>query len=300
MPFLPIDMKPTRPAGMPTLDKRHVRRSFARAAQTYERAAVLQQEMAARLLANLEFMRLAPTRALDLGTGTGFCLRGLAQRYPHAQLYGLDLAPPLLQLARRRLSWRARLPWRRTPGFVAGDAERLPFAAASMDLIVSNATLQWCTPATVFAECLRVLRPGGLLLFSSFGPDTLQELRAAWAAVDAATHVHEFVDMHDLGDALVGAGFADPVMESERLTLTYADVPAALRDLKAIGAHNAVATRARGLTGKRRFQEFLQAYAAFARAGKIPATYEAVYGHAWAPAHAPGAPVRVPPPARPR
>ena len=276
-------MKPPAPTDPTTLDKRYVRQSFARAAQTYERAAVLQQEMAARLLGNLEFMRLAPLHAVDVGTGTGFCLRGLAQRYPHAQLYGLDLALPLLQLARRRLSWRARLPWKCAPRFVAGDAERLPFAAASMDLIVSNATLQWCTPASVFAECLRVLRPGGLLLFSSFGPDTLQELRAAWAAVDAHAHVHRFVDMHDLGDALVGAGFADPVMESERLTLTYADVPAALRDIKAIGAHNAVATRARGLTGKGRFQAFARAYETFASNGRIPATYEAIYGHAWAP-----------------
>lgn len=276
-------MKPPLATDPSTLDKRHVRRSFARAANTYEGAAVLQQEMAARLLGNLEYMRLAPARAVDLGTGTGFCLRGLAQRYPHAQLYGLDLAVPLLQIARRRLSWRARLPWKQAPRFVAGDAERLPFASASMDLIVSNATLQWCTPVTVFAECLRVLRPGGLLLFSSFGPDTLHELRAAWAAVDADAHVHRFVDMHDLGDALVGAGFADPVMESERLTLTYADVPAALRDLKAIGAHNAAATRARGLTGKGRFQAFVRAYETFARDGKIPATYEAVYGHAWAP-----------------
>lgn len=294
-------MKPSRPTDITTLDKRQVRQSFARAAATYERAAVLQQEMAARLLSNLEFMRLTPASALDLGTGTGFCLRGLAQRYPRARLYGLDLAFPLLQQARRRLSWRARLPWKQAPRFVGGDAERLPFAAGSMDLIVSNATLQWCTPAHVFAECLRVLRPGGLLLFSSFGPDTLQELRAAWAAVDTTAHVHTFVDMHDLGDALVAAGFADPVMESERLTLTYADVPAALRDLKAIGAHNALATRARGLTGKRRFQEFLQAYAAFARDGKVPATYEAVYGHAWKPAPSAAGVVRVPvPPVRTR
>lgn len=287
-------MKPPSATDPATLDKRHVWRSFARAARSYEGAAVLQQEMAARLLGNLEFMRLAPARAVDIGTGTGFCLRGLAQRYPHAQLYGLDLAVPLLQLARRRLSWRARLPWRQVPRFVAGDAERLPFVSASMDLIVSNATLQWCTPAAVFAECLRVLRPGGLLLFSSFGPDTLQELRAAWAAVDADAHVHRFVDMHDLGDALVGAGFADPVMESERLTLTYADVPAALHDLKAIGAHNAAATRARGLTGKGRFQAFVRAYEGFARDGKIPATYEAVYGHAWVPHARNTTEVRVP------
>lgn len=278
------------------LDKRHVRQSFARAAQTYEQAAVLQQEMAARLLAHLEFMRLIPAVAVDLGTGTGFCLRGLGQRYPHAQLYGLDLAAPLLQVARRRLSWRARLPWKQVPGFVCADAERLPFADASVDLIVSNATLQWCAPASVFRECVRVLRPGGLLLFSSFGPDTLYELRQAWAAVDRDAHVHRFVDMHDLGDALVATGFADPVMESERLTLTYADVPAVLRDLKAIGAHNAATARSRGLTGKRRFQDFVRQYETFARDGKIPATYEAVYGHAWAPAARANTPgeVRVP------
>jgi malonyl-CoA O-methyltransferase len=135
----------------------------------------------------------------------------------------------------------------------------------------------------VFAEVLRVLKPGGLWVYATFGPDTLKELRAAWQAVDARVHVHEFIDMHDLGDVLLGSGFADPVLDVERLVLTYPDVRALLRDLKQLGAHNADRSRARGLTGKRHFRQFEAAYQAFLRDGQVPATYEVVFGHAWAP-----------------
>src|SRR4030066_404404 len=169
--------------------------------------------------------------------------------------------------------------------FVNADAEALPFADGSFDLVFSHLALQWCNPDAVFRECRRVLRPGGLLLFTTFGPDTLKELRAAGRAVDRGQHVHTFLDMHDLGDALLRARFADPVMDVEPLTLTYADVPGVLRDLKAIGAHNAAAARNATLTGKAHFARFVQAYETFRRADdRIPASYETVYGHAWAPA----------------
>lgn len=266
----------------PILDKRTVRAHFARAAAHYDAAAVLQWEVGARLLERLELMRLAPRVVLDLGCGTGRLAVPLARRYRSAQVLGVDLAMPMLHAARRAapFTW----PWQQPRRWIAADAERLPLATASCDLIVSNLMLQWCDPDAVFAECRRLLRPGGLLLFTTYGPDSLKELRDAWRAADGEVHVHDFIDMHDLGDALVRARFADPVMDVERLTLTYKEVSALLRDLKAIGAHNAAATRARGLTGKQRYARFCAAYETLRRPdGQLPASHEIVYGHAWAP-----------------
>lgn len=269
----------------PMLDKRAVRAAFDRAAAGYDAAAVLQREIGERLLARLDYVRLAPQRVLDLGCGTGFALPALARRYRDATLLGLDVAPAMTRAARGRCQprWPFGLGARFSRcRFVTADAEALPVADRSVDLVFSNLALQWCDPQRVFAECRRVLRPGGLLLFASFGPDTLKELRAAWTAVDRETHVHAFTDMHDLGDALLQSGLADPVMDMEPLTLTYADVGAVLRDLKGVGAHNLAAGRPATLTGKSRFARFQAAYEQFRRAdGRIPATYEVVYGHAW-------------------
>lgn len=168
---------------------------------------------------------------------------------------------------------------------VCGDVEHLPFQDQQVDLLVSNAVLQWSSDlARVFGEFLRVLKPGGLLMFTTFGPDTLKELRAAWSLVDGYSHVSPFVDMHDIGDLLVRSGFADPVMDAEWLTLTYPDADALMRDLKVLGAGNATAERPRGMTGKKRFDALRAAYEPYRRDGRLPATYEVVYGHAWAPA----------------
>lgn len=277
-------------AGLTPLDRRAVRAAFARAAERYDARAFLQREIADRLLARLDYIRLEPRRVLDLGCGTGYAMPRLARRYRGAQVFGLDLAPPMARLARRRSAPRlpfgigARLGRCR---FLAADAEALPFADRSLDLIVSNLTLQWCEPDRVFAECRRVLRPGGLLLFTTFGPDTLKELRAAWQAADRQVHVHDFTDMHDLGDALLRAQLADPVMDAERLTLTYTEIGELLRDLKGIGAHNAAVARHGGLTGKARFARFRAAYEQLRGTdGRLPATYEVVYGNAWAPSEA--------------
>lgn len=264
-----------------TLDKRRMRESFEHAASTYDTVAVLQREIADRLLARLEVVRLKPRLILDVGCGTGYDARRLSQRYPRALVLGLDIAEAMARRARRKSGL-----WNRITGrcaFSCGDAEHLPLATASVDMVVSNLTLQWCNPQAVFAEARRVLRPGGLLMFTTFGPDTLRELREAWRAADQTPHVHGFLDMHDLGDMLMHAGFADPVMDMERFTLTYENVVEVMRDLKRLGAHNVAMARTRGLTGKARFARFRAAYELLARDGRIPATYEAVYGHAWAP-----------------
>ncbi len=185
------------------IDKRDVQASFGRAAADYDRVAVLQREVGERLLKRLDAIRVAPERVLDLGTGTGYIARALLKRYRGARVVALDIAPPMLAQARRCAGW-----WRR-PRFVCGDIERLPFAEHSVDMLLSNLTLQWCNSLdAVFAEFRRVLRPGGTLLFTTFGPDTLRELRASWAAADAHTHVNRFLDIRDVGDALVRAGLS--------------------------------------------------------------------------------------------
>ncbi len=169
------------------------------------------------------------------------------------------------------------------PQFACGDIAALPFAAGAFGLVWSNLALQWVSdPAKAIAEFHRVLEVGGLFVFTTFGPDTLKELRAAFAGVDAHPHVSRFVDMHDVGDLLVHAGFADPVMQMEMITLTYADASAMLRELKALGATNAMQGRGRGLMGRERWHKALSALARARAAGqRIAATFEVIYGHAW-------------------
>jgi malonyl-CoA O-methyltransferase len=239
--------------------------------------AVIQAEVRRRLLERLELFRIRPARILDVGCGTGHGARALLQHYRRAGLVALDLAPAMLRAT------RSRRPWLRRLDVVCGNAAALPLADASVDLVFSNLMLQWCNePDRVFAEFRRVLRPGGLALFTTFGPDTLKELRAAWGAADGHTHVSRFIDMHDLGDALLRAGLAEPVMDMEHLTLTYPDVRSLMRDLKTMGARNATTGRSRGLTGRRRLAAVEAHYEGHRRDGRLPATWEVVYGHAWA------------------
>ncbi|MBK1694857.1 malonyl-[acyl-carrier protein] O-methyltransferase BioC [Chromatium weissei] len=259
------------------IDKLRVRRSFDRAATEYDAVAVLQREIANRLLERLDYVRLEPQRVLDLGAGTGYALDALQRRYRKARIIAVDFAHGMLLQARRRGSW-----WRR-PLCVCADAEALPFSDGAVDLIVSNATLQWCDLPLALAECRRVLRPGGLLMFTTFGRDTLIELRQAWSAVDGDSHVSPFLDLHDIGDALVQARFTDAVIDVERLQLTYAAVRDLMLDLKTLGAHNATLTRPRGLTGRTRVLALEQAYEIHRSDGRLPASYEVVYGHAWIP-----------------
>ena len=259
------------------LDTPRVRRSFDRAAATFDAAGVLHAEVRGNLLARLDLMALTPRVVLDAGAGTGHAARALKRRYPEGLVIALDTSRRMLQAAGRGQSWLRRF------ARVQAEVERLPFADGSVDLILSNLVLQWCDPDRVFAEFRRVLAPRGLLCFTTLGPDTLRELRSAWRQVDARTHVNQFIDMHDIGDALVRGGFASPVLDVERYTLTYLDVRRVAADLKATGAHNATLGRPRGLTGRRQFAALQAAYEVFRQEGRLPATYEVVFGHAWTP-----------------
>ncbi len=253
-----------------------VRKSFGDAAKTYDEAAVLQREVATRMLERLEYIKATPTRILDLGCATGEYSARLAKQYKGAQVFSLDIAIPMLKEVKRRSTWRRPL---RT---ICGDIQALPIADNSIDLIFSSLALQWCGSLDdAFSEFRRVLRPGGFVMFSTFGPDTLKELRASWSEVDNEKHVHDFIDMHHIGDAMLRAGLSQPVMDVETITLTYNDAYALMRELKEIGAHNIAQTRTRNLTSKSRLKAVVKAYEQFRVDGVLPASYEVVYGHAW-------------------
>jgi len=254
-----------------------VRKHFDQAATGYDAHAVVQREIADRLLDHLEGLKLHPETIVDVGCGTGYCTRALQKIYSRARVTGIDLAPTMIAEAKRHRRWFVR-----NPKYVTGDAHQLELEDNSVDLLVSSLALQWCDPDEVLREFARVLKPGGLLLLSSFGPDTLMELRQAWQVVDAREHVHTFVDMHDLGDAMVRNGFASPVLDVDRLVMTYDSVSKIMRDLKGIGAQNLAPARPRGLTGKTMFKAFCSAFESQAADGSLHLTYEAVFAHAWA------------------
>ena len=260
------------------LDARAARRHFERAAGSYAKASRLEAEIGARMLERLDYVKLAPRRVLDAGSGPLRDARLLARRYREAQVIALDYSPAMLRAGRRRFGFFEG----NSPKAVGGDFARMPLPAASVELAWSNMALHWATdPLAALREFHRVLAVDGLLMFSTLGPDTLAELREA----AGAGRVHAFADMHDLGDMLVAAGFAEPVMDMERLTIVYEDGAALLADLRASGQTCALAggegEKRRGLSG-RGFLAALQArLAAQLRDGKLPVSFEVVYGHAW-------------------
>lgn len=261
-----------------------MRRASSRAAAGYAGAAVLAREVESRMLERLQYIKLAPQRVLDAGCGDGDGARRLAAAYPQAQLLGLDFAYPMLRAARSHGGWLRRALARGRADWICADFAALPLAPASVDLAWSNLALHCAgDPLPALKELRRVLKVGGLLMFSCYGPDTLKELRSAFAAADGAGHVHGFIDMHDLGDMLTACGYADPVMDMELITLTYAGADALLADLRASGQANALAQRRRGLTGKGVFGAMRAAYETLRRDGSLPASFEIVYGHAWKP-----------------
>jgi malonyl-CoA O-methyltransferase len=274
------------------IDLVRVRKLFADPSRTAA-ASFLRREIAARMMERLLLVKLAPTRVLDAGCGSGADLPALQQTYPAAQIVGLDASTGALGAARAALPAPGALnqmlsrllPAKTGIDLVASDFGNLPFGANALDLVWSNLALHWHPqPDVVFAEWRRVLRLDGLLMFSNFGPDTFQELRTAFAALDDTAHVLPFVDMHDFGDQLVEAGFSTPVMDMERITVTYDTAAALLADVRALGG-NPLSTRRRGLIGRAAWARMLGALEGQRRAdGKLALTFEVIYGHAFRPA----------------
>ena len=264
------------------IDKVRVRASFNRAANTYDAAAVLQKRVREEMLSRLDLVNIKPKAILDAGCGTGHGSFALQKRFSNANIVSLDSAFNMLQQTKLQRPWLQKCLQKmlHQQHLLCADIENLPIASNSMGLVWSNLAIQWCNDLdSAFNELARVLQPEGLLMFSTFGPDTLKELRAA--TTNGHTHVSRFIDMHDIGDALIRAGFSTPVLDVEHYTLTYDDVKSVMTDLKSIGAHNATAGRARGLQGRGFLQNLVQNYEQFRVAGKLPATFEVVYGHAW-------------------
>jgi malonyl-CoA O-methyltransferase len=265
------------------IDKARVRTSFNRAADSYDAAAVLQKRVREEMLDRLSLINISPQAILDAGCGTGMGSFALQKKFKSAQMVSLDIAFNMLQKTASQQPWLQKLLHK--PQLICADIESLPIANNSINLLWSNLALQWCNDLdAAFNEVARVLQPEGLFIFSTFGPDTLKELRAA--SNNGHTHVSRFIDMHDIGDALTRAGFSAPVLDVEHYTLTYDNVKGVMTDLKSIGAHNATQGRARGLQGKGFLQNLTQNYEQFRlglkeEGGKLPATFEVIYGHAW-------------------
>jgi malonyl-CoA O-methyltransferase len=259
------------------LDRRAVAQAFDRASGSYDAAAALQERVRNELLGRLDELKIEPRSILDLGAGTGHGARALKRRHPGATVVATDIAPGMLRQAKQQSRWLRRFER------VRADAYALPFADGAFDLVFSSLMLQWCDDLdAVFGEIARVLRPGGLLLFSTFGPGTLAELREAWiSSGDPRNHVNHFFDPHALGSALMQASLAEPVLDVDRIVARYPDVMSLMRELKAIGAHNVTQGRARGLTGPRRLAAMTQAYETQRREGKLPATWEIIHASAW-------------------
>jgi malonyl-CoA O-methyltransferase len=261
----------------PRLDKRIVINRFDRAAKSYDNAAILQEEVLNRLLQRLQYMRHQPATIIDIGCGTGKGIRGLQKHYPRAQVYAVDIARQMLLQARSRYRFLSRKQ------LLAADMERLPFKSGCFDMIFSSLALPWGNDlSATMSEFARVAKPGALLLFTSFGPGSLQELAQSWRTLDDYPHVHQFVDMHDVGDIMLAAGFAQPVVDAETIRLEYRDFRTLLDDLKQVGASNADCGRRRGLTTPRQLARLEASYREQGFENeRFIASYEVVYGHAW-------------------
>ncbi len=258
-------------------ERKHLIRSFNSAANTYAAAVALPQEIGQRLIERLDLMRLQPNHILELGCATGYLSQQLAKRYPNAKVMGIDIAFKMVAHAKRQSRWLSH------ERFICADANNLPVADHSIDLIFANLTLAWCCNLdALLHELNRALKPQGLLLFTTLGPDTLQELRQSWAELDRHQHIHPFMDMHDVGDSLVKNSFLDPVMDMEKLTVNYPQIASLIKDLKALGMHNCLTERKKGLTTPRQWQTFIKNYERYrTTADLLPVTFEVLYGHAW-------------------
>jgi malonyl-CoA O-methyltransferase len=253
------------------LEKQEVAASFSRAASGYDSVARLQRDVGVQLLDHLDGWPREPQRILDLGCGTGHFCPHLRGRFPGAQYVGLDLASGMVDFARSHSP--VDCDW------LVADAESLPLASASVDLVFSSMAVQWCSrPDHLFAELARVLRPGGWCVFTSLGPGTLCELRAAWATVDEHQHVNNFLPAATLAAAAERIPGVTLHLSSRAMRMEYARVRELLDELKTLGAHNMNRSRPVGLTGRRALQGMLQAYEARRSGGILPATYEVIFG----------------------
>lgn len=276
-------------SGHPPIDVRAARRAFDRAAASAGSADFLARESESRMAERLDYLRIAPERILDLGCGTGSGIGLLAQRYPSAAIIGADFSLATLRaaagdrgLGSRMKQWFSRASGAPLRGRLCTDFGRLPLASSSVSMIWSNLALAWSRdPAAAFHEFARVLEPGGLMMFSTYGPDTLRELRAAFAATDSHSHTLRFIDMHDLGDMMSASGFVAPVLDMHLLTLTYPDIDGLIRDLRATGATNVASNRRRGLLAPSGWRLMAQEYERLRHDGRLPASIELVFGHAW-------------------
>jgi len=256
-----------------------VKTSFSKAATSYNHAAVVQKEILARLLEKLKLLRQDRVDVLlDVGSGTGLASESLREHYGDSAYFAMDFALPMLAWAKKESQVNNQYA-------VCGDVELLPFQDKSLDIIFSASTFQWCNDiGAAFQESCRALKDQGLFLFSTFGPDTLSELRHCFAQTDDHPHVSSFIDMQSLGDGLLASGFESPVMESEIITVEYSDPMQLLKDLQDTGATNHLEQRARGMMTRRRLNDVLNEYKKFVLPnGKYPASYEVIYGHGWKP-----------------
>lgn len=261
----------------PRLDKKAIKKSFNRSATSYNQAAVLQHEVLSRLTERLDYINLEPSTILDIGCGTGKGIKKLSKHYSKAKVIGFDLAFNMLKHSKKEFGLfnKARL--------INADMEKLPIRDDSIDLIFSNLAIQWVNDIELtLKEFKRIGRSNGLLMFTTFGPNTLWELNESWHQLDKTPHVHRFIDMHDIGDILVGSGFAEPVMDSETITMQYPTFKDVLTDLKNIGANNADNQRSRGLMTPSKFKALEAEYKNIGFTdNQYQASFEIIYGHAW-------------------
>jgi len=260
-----------------TKNLNHVRAAFEKAAFQYDEYSILQRTIADRLDESLEQIKINPKTILDLGSGTGYGAQILHKRFRNSHIYQIDLSENMLKVSKKKSP-----VFFSKDHFVCADIKKLPFKKKYFDLVVSGLTLQWCNNLDdVFGEVKYLLKDNGVFLFSSFGPDSLKELRDCWSSVDDYVHVNAFVDMHDIADALMRAGFVSPILNMEEIILTYNECPQLMRELKYIGAHNINNGRRKTLTGKKRLGKVFQCYESYRVNSVLPATYEVIYGHAW-------------------